>query len=88
MTTLLERLREALAPDYEVEREVASGGMGVVFLGHDVALDRRVAIKIIKPELATAAAAERFVREARVLASLNHPNIVPVHRAGESRGVY
>ena len=57
MTTLLERLREALAPDYEVEREVASGGMGVVFLGHDVALDRRVAIKIIKPELATAAAA-------------------------------
>lgn len=88
MTTLLERLREALAPDYEVEREVASGGMGVVFLGHDVALDRRVAIKIIKPELATAAAAERFVREARVLASLNHPNIVPVHRAGESRGFY
>jgi tRNA A-37 threonylcarbamoyl transferase component Bud32 len=88
MTTLLERLREALAPDYKVEREVASGGMGVVFLGHDVALDRRVAIKIIKPELATAAAAERFVREARVLASLNHPNIVPVHRAGESRGFY
>jgi tRNA A-37 threonylcarbamoyl transferase component Bud32 len=86
MTTLLERLRDALAPDYEVEREVASGGMGVVFLGRDVALDRRVAIKIIRPELATAAAAERFVREARVLASLNHPNIVPVHRAGESRG--
>jgi tRNA A-37 threonylcarbamoyl transferase component Bud32 len=88
MTTLLERLREALAPDYEVERQVASGGMGVVFRGRDVALDRRVAIKIIKPELATAAAAERFVREARVLASLNHPNIVPVHRAGESHGLY
>jgi tRNA A-37 threonylcarbamoyl transferase component Bud32 len=86
--TLLERLREALAPDYEVERQVASGGMGVVFLGRDVALDRRVAIKIIKPELATATAAERFIREARVLASLSHPNILPVHRAGESRGFY
>ena len=86
MATLLDRLREALAPDYEVERQLASGGMGVVFLGRDVTLDRRVAIKIIKPELATASAAERFVREARALASLNHPNIVPVHRAGEAHG--
>ena len=88
MTTVLDRLREALAPDYVVERELASGGMGVVFLGRDVALDRRVAIKIIKPELATAAAAERFIREARILASLNHPNVIPVHRAGESRGLF
>ena len=57
MTALLDRLREALAPDYVVERELASGGMGVVYLGRDVALDRQVAIKIIRPELATAAAA-------------------------------
>jgi len=85
MTTLLERLRAALAPDYEVERELASGGMGVVFLGRDVALDRRVAIKIIRPDRATAVATERFVREARILASLSHPNLVPVHRAGESQ---
>ncbi len=85
MTTLLERLRAALAPDYEVERELASGGMGVVFVGRDVALDRRVAIKIIRPDRATAVAAERFVREARILASLSHPNLVPVHRAGESQ---
>ena len=88
MTTLLDRLREALAPDYEVERELAAGGMGVVFLGRDIALDRRVAVKIIRPELATAAAAERFVREARILASLNHPNVIPVHRAGESHGLF
>jgi tRNA A-37 threonylcarbamoyl transferase component Bud32 len=88
MATLLDRVREALAPEYEVERELASGGMGVVFLGRDVSLDRRVAIKIIRPDLATATAAERFVREARVLASLSHPNIVPVHRAGESRGLF
>jgi hypothetical protein len=86
MTALLERLRSALAPDYEVERELASGGMGMVFLGRDPALDRPVAIKIIRPDLATASAAERFLREARILASLSHPNVIPVHRAGESRG--
>jgi len=86
MTDLLERLRAALAPDYEVTRELASGGMGMVFLGRDPALDRPVAIKIIRPELATAAAAERFLREARILASLSHPNIIPVHSAGEAGG--
>ena len=88
MTTLLERVRSALAPDYEVEREVATGGMGVVFAGRDVALDRRVAIKIIRPDRATALATERFVREARVLASISHPNLIPVHRAGESGGFF
>jgi serine/threonine-protein kinase len=86
MTTLLERLRAALAPDYEVTRELASGGMGVVFLGRDVALDRRVAIKIIRPDRATAVATARFVREAQILARISHPNLVPVHRAGESHG--
>ncbi len=86
--TQLERLREALAPEYVVERELAGGGMGVVYLGRDVALDRPVAIKILRPEHATATATERFAREARVLASLAHPNIVPVHHAGESRGLF
>ncbi len=86
MATLLERLRAALAPDYEVERELASGGMGVVFLGRDVALGRHVAIKIIRPDRATANATERFVREAQILAALSHPNLVPVHRAGEAAG--
>jgi serine/threonine protein kinase len=86
VTTLLDRVRAALAPDYEVARELASGGMGVVFLGRDVALDRRVAIKIVRPDRATAVATERFVREARILAGINHPNLVPVHRAGESQG--
>ncbi|HXY19833.1 MAG TPA: serine/threonine-protein kinase [Gemmatimonadales bacterium] len=88
MTTLLDRVRAALSPDYEVERELASGGMGIVFVGRDVALDRRVAIKIIRPDRATARAAERFVREARILASISHPNLIPVHRAGESGGFF
>ncbi len=88
MSSLEERLRDALTPHYHVDRELASGGMGVVFLGQDVALDRRVAIKIIRPELATAHAAERFLREARILAHLSHPNIVPVHYVGEAGGFF
>ena len=88
MSSILERLREALAPDYIVEREIASGGMGIVFLAREVALDRRVAVKIIRPELATAQAAHRFLREARILAHLSHPNVLPVHRAGEADGLF
>jgi serine/threonine protein kinase len=87
-SSLLERLRVLLAPDYSVERELARGGMGIVFLGHDVALDRPVAIKVLKPEMATAELAARFLREARVLAKLSHPNIVPVYRVGEGLGLY
>lgn len=86
MRTTLERLREALRPDYEIQSELGRGGMGMVFLARDVALQRPVAIKIIRPDLATAHAAERFVREARLLASLTHPNVVPVHRAAEVGG--
>jgi len=83
---LLSRLREALLPEYEVEKEIASGGMGTVFLARETALDRTVAIKIIRPELATARAVDRFLTEARTLARLAHPNIVPVHHVGEAGG--
>src|SRR3990170_597155 len=86
MSSVFERLRDARAPEYELERELGGGGMGVVFLARDSALDRRVAIKIIRPELATARATERFLREARLLAQLKHPSIMPVHRAGEVGG--
>ena len=88
MSVLLDRLRAALAPEYDVARELASGGMGLVFLGRDTALDRPVAIKIIRPELASAHAAERFLREARLLANLNHPNVVPIHQVGERGGFF
>ncbi|MGD8727318.1 MAG: protein kinase, partial [Gemmatimonadales bacterium] len=88
MPSILYRLAEALLPEYEVEREIASGGMGSVFAARDVALDRRVAVKIIKPELSTAEAAERFVQEAKVLAQIRHPNVVPVHKAGEAAGFF
>lgn len=88
MPSILYRLCEALLPDYEVEREIASGGMGMVFLARDVALDRMVAIKIVRPEMATATATERFLREARVLANVHHPNAVAIHRAGEAKGFF
>lgn len=88
MRSLAERLREALAPDYEVQRELAAGGMGVVFLARDVALDRRVAVKVLLPEIATEVAPQRFLREARILASLSHSHIIPVHHVGEADGLF
>lgn len=88
MDTFFERLRRALAPEFTLERELGSGGMGTVVLAHDVALDRPVAIKVLRPDLASAHAAERFQREARILASLSHPNIVPVHTTDVADGIY
>lgn len=84
---LLERLRRALAPEFQVEVRVAAGGMGIVYRGREAALDRLVAIKVLRPELATATARERFLREARLLARLQHPQVVPVHRADERDGL-
>jgi serine/threonine protein kinase len=88
MPSLLERLRDAVAPDLTVERKLGAGGMGVVFLGHDSALDRPVAIKVLRPELATAQAAERFLREARVLAKVRQPGVVPIYQTHEKQGLY
>jgi tetratricopeptide (TPR) repeat protein len=68
--------------------ELGGGAMGVVFRGRDSALDRSVAIKVLRPEAATAVAAERFVREARLLARLQNPHVVQVHQAGESSGLF
>ncbi len=88
MDTFLEWLRRALAPEFKVVRELGTGGQGTVVLAHDEALDRLVAIKFLRPDLASAAAVERFQREARILASLNHPNVVPIHQVGEADGLY
>jgi tetratricopeptide (TPR) repeat protein len=84
MPSLLDRLQEALTPDYIVEGTIASGGMGTVFRGRDKRLDRPVAIKTLRQEIATAVAVQRFMQEAQHLARLNHPNIVRVHDAGEA----
>ena len=80
-------LQAALAGEYSLQRELGRGGMGVVYLARDVQLDRDVAIKVLPTHLArTAAARERFVREARMAAGLSHPHIVPIHRVGEAGG--
>jgi hypothetical protein len=84
---LFDRFQRALAPEFELSAQLGIGGMGVVFRAREVALDRQVAIKVLRPELATATARERFLQEARLLARLRHPNIVPVHRADERDGL-
>ena len=84
---LLHTMQRALGRQYRLEREVGRGGMGVVFLATDVALERRVAVKVIHPELVVnRALAARFLAEARLIARIRHPHIVTVHSAGESEG--
>ncbi|MFN0181219.1 MAG: serine/threonine-protein kinase [Gemmatimonadales bacterium] len=80
-------LQAALAGEYSLQRELGRGGMGVVYLARDVQLDRDVAVKVLPTHLGGAPAArERFLREARMAASLSHPHIVPIHRVGEAGG--
>ena len=86
--TLLDRLRRVLAGDYEVEGELARGGMGIVFRAVDEQAKRPIALKVLSPELGlTPRAAERFKREGRMVAELEHPNIVPVYRVGQIGGI-
>ena len=79
MDALQHRAAVALAPRYLIEAKLGAGGMGHVFRARDTRLDRIVAIKVLRPELATARSIERFTREARLLARLNHPNILAIH---------
>src|SRR5258707_4710489 len=77
-------LQELLAGRYSIERELGRGGMGIVFLARDVALNRPVAIKLLPAAYSQQHdMRERFVREARTAAALFHPNIVPIHLAEE-----
>lgn len=84
----LDRLRMVLHGEFEVEKELARGGMGVVYQAKDVQLGRPVALKVLAFDKAvTVRSAERFKREARMVADLEHPNIVPVYRVGDRGGV-
>ncbi len=85
---LLQRARMVLAGEYEVDHELGRGGMGVVFKATEVGLRRAVALKVLPPDLGlTARAVERFKREARMVAELDHPNIIPVYRVGQVGGI-
>ncbi len=84
MTGAPDRLSAALADRYRIERELGAGGMATVYLAADLKHDRKVAIKVLKPELAAVLGAERFVQEIKTTAALSHPHILPLFDSGEA----
>ena len=84
MTDILQELQRALRDRYAIERELGRGGMAQVFLARDRKYGRRVAIKLLDPDIATAVGAERFLREIQITAQLQHTNIVPLLDSGEA----
>lgn len=86
MSETIERLRAALREQYAVDRQVGEGGMATVFLATDLKHHRKVAIKVLRPELAASIGAERFLREIEVSAGLQHPHIVPLYDSGQRDG--
>ncbi|MBS1240986.1 MAG: protein kinase [Gemmatimonadetes bacterium] len=87
VTPLLQRLQAGIGERYRFERQLGEGGMAVVYLAHDLRHDRRVAIKVLKPELASDIGPDRFLREIRIAAGLTHPHILPVYDSGEADGL-
>jgi len=88
MIDVLDTLRASLAPHYDVEREIGAGGMARVFLAVEQHPHRRVAIKVLDPEVSTRLLRERFIREVDLSSNLSHPHIVPIFSAGEVNGLF
>jgi len=86
MPDRLEQLKAALAGRYQIQQELGSGGMATVYLAQDVKHHREVAIKVLRPDLAAALGPERFLREIRIAANLNHPHILALFDSGEADG--
>jgi len=82
-----ERLQSALGSVYRIERELGGGGMSRVFVAEEASLGRKVVVKVLSPELAAELSTERFEREVRLAAQLQHPQIVPVLTAGDAGGL-
>jgi TolB-like protein/tetratricopeptide (TPR) repeat protein/tRNA A-37 threonylcarbamoyl transferase component Bud32 len=83
----LGRVRRALASEYKVERALGAGGMATVYLAEDVKHRRKVAVKVMRPELAATVGADRFLREVEIAAQLSHPHILPVYDSGAADGI-
>src|SRR5688500_5597538 len=83
---MVNRLNEALADRYRIERELGQGGMATVHLARDLRHDRLVALKVMRPELLAVIGAARFLAEIKTTASLQHPHILPLHDSGEVDG--
>ena len=86
MSDQLERLSAAMSGTYRIEREVGAGGMATVYLARDLKHDRKVALKVLRPELAAALGPDRFPREISIVAKFQHPHILPLHDSGETEG--
>ncbi len=86
MSDFLDRLKAALADRYAIEREIGAGGMATVYLAQDLKHDRKVAVKVLRPELAAAIGGERFLVEIKTTANLQHPHILPLFDSGEADG--
>ncbi|MGE5749697.1 MAG: protein kinase domain-containing protein, partial [Gemmatimonas sp.] len=84
--TPIERLRESLSGSYTIDRELGRGGMATVYLAQDEKHERLVALKVLHPDLAATLGPDRFLREIKVAARLNHPHILPLHDSGEAGG--
>jgi eukaryotic-like serine/threonine-protein kinase len=87
LTDAMSRLATALSGRYTIERELGAGGMATVYLAHDVRHDRPVALKLLRPELAAILGGERFLKEIRLTANLQHPHILGLHDSGEADGL-
>ncbi|MEO5824809.1 MAG: protein kinase, partial [Gemmatimonadales bacterium] len=82
-----DRLTVALSDRYRIEREIGQGGMATVYLAHDLKHDRKVAVKVLQPELAAVIGAERFLSEIKTTANLQHPHILPLFDSGTADGL-
>ena len=87
MTDPTSRLAAAIADRYRLERELGQGGMATVYLAYDVRHDRKVALKVLRPELSAILGGERFLNEIRVTANLQHPHILPLYDSGSADGL-
>ena len=82
-----DRLQTAVGGRYQLERELGRGGMAIVYLAEDLKHHRKVAVKILQPELAQAVGPERFLQEIRIASHLTHPHILPLHDSGQADGL-
>ncbi len=87
MSDAVERLQSALAERYTIEKELGAGGMATVYLAHDLKHDRKVALKVLHPELAAVIGAERFLAEIKTTANLQHPHLLALYDSGEADGL-
>jgi serine/threonine-protein kinase len=86
MSDIISRLNIALTDRYRIERRLGEGGMATVYLADDIRHQRKVALKVLKPELAAVVGAERFLAEIKTTANLHHPHVLPLFDSGEADG--